>query len=1412
MQLLTNGTLNVRAIFTPRSYAPALTERGSTATMVCGDEAPEILDGDWVRDETEPAAGTIWRVKSREEDRVSGRITYTMEHIVRTLEDIILPGEYGPGNIVSGASSVTARQAAAWAIGFHPLWQLGDCPFDASAPYNFNRETVFDALETITEAQEGAVWEYDLTGIPFTLHLRTEDPAAGCEMRWGRNLTGLRIRTDRSKMYTRIWPIGKDDMVPPGGYFSRNEEFYGRIDHTETDTSIDSQALLESWARGKLAHHCEPILTVTGSGLEISRATGEPLDQLQLNRVCRIPEPETGNIIQARITKVQWADKIQKPDVVTLTLSNEEEDVARIVNRITKSTGKGGRAGAKEAKEDHAWFVDTEDHVAMVAESIIGRDPVTGEVDWSRVSSIIVDGTGIHQAVVAAQGELVTQSARIDVNENAITQEVTDRTNADGEIRTTITTTASGLRAEFMDEIDGVEATITATASQLRTEYQSADGLLQTSITQTNDAITAEVTRATGAEGTLSGRIQVNADAITAEVTRATGTESSLSGRIQVNADRVALVVKQENGQDVIKAAEITAAINAAGGTEAWINAENVWIGDKSKYADGVFDDYDVVIAGKASISDLTAATARISSLEADFADLDILKANIASIASLNVQSISSNRGAASFYTIEATSTLNVGGVNCSALPNGVKAVQIVETSSGSGIYKLQYTTYASPSTWTDAGTFSRAASLTYTGAWSGNNTGDTATYAVTESQNSTTIISSWVKLHINRNAAWVTDPAGTIRARLDNDYYDLGEAAGETAGWNAAYGKVSLPKTAQTTNAFIDIQTPSSVAGTADPDNTRYTVSVDSSAAYIKWGGVTVAQVSHTQYSSGQSNGWSLAEGKNLIPESTNTGPSMTVKWPSATYGQQVSHAYTISVDDNYAYLTWTNSSGTPVTVARCDNATTDAQISITGPGWSTSRPSSGTAMADTSIQSATNGYLTYTVTARGRSKAFYSHFTYTTTATYAAGWADAYSKVSLPKTAQTTNAFIDIGTPSSVSGTAAADNTRYTVSADNSYAYIKWGSTTVARAANPAWGNAAAKNVIPESTNTGSSMTVKWPSSTAGQQISHAYTISADNNYAYLTWTNASGTAITVARCSNATTDAQISITGPGWSATKPSSGTQMSGTGIQGATSGYLTYTVTARGHSKAFYSYFTYTGGSGGGSFSEGWAAAYGKVSLPKTAQTANAFIDIGTPNSTAGTEASDNTRYTVSTDENYAYIKWGGTTVARCANTKVGSLDKYYNSVYWASATAANKWKAKIPNVTNTGSEDWDCGARSAYNAGGQTAFIGISSGEAISGTKDLSFGESLALWPGAKNVDGTTVWPYASSRKLTVTAPSLAASSWSCSKSVESIGTDYGSRMYCGAISKSGLIARTYLGFTIKVAGATRNCYITVNS
>lgn len=491
----------------------SLKERDSTATMTPVDMSGIGLDS-WFLDDTNPGAGIIWRVSSIQTAFATDTPTVQLEHIISTLKDRILFGEVTPEDI-SGGSTCTAEQAVRYILRQQSDWRLGNFGYNVSGPYKFNGDSLFDAIAHVTESLDGAWWSYDLSSYPFTLHIMPKVTGVACEMRPGRNLNTVTKTIDKSSMYTRFYPVGRDDLHISGDYVSRNENLYGVISKVEVDQGRETEADLRAWANERLRKHADPVVTIAVEGMELADATGESIDRLTLGRICRIPLTEYGTTIEEYITEIRYRDKVHNPERVTLTLCNKQDDVRMDIETVIAEAikagggggGRGGRANAKQQKEDHAWFEDTDDHVAMCAVGIIGTD-ANGNPNWTRLSRLEVGEYGIYGEVRSVQNEVVVANTRIDQTEDHITQE----------------------------------------ANRLR------DG-----------------------QAVLSARITVEADKINQEVVNRQRDTQTLSGRITVEAGKINQIVQSvgQNGQ--VTAASICLAINSAG-SSATINADKIYL------------------------------------------------------------------------------------------------------------------------------------------------------------------------------------------------------------------------------------------------------------------------------------------------------------------------------------------------------------------------------------------------------------------------------------------------------------------------------------------------------------------------------------------------------------------------------------------------------------------------------------------------------------------------------------------------------------------------------------------------------------------------------------------------------------------------------------------------------------------
>ena len=426
MILLNGHSLTAKQKIPLKSMGLQLKERDSTATINLGPEAPALSIGTWMKDETDPGKDIVWRVRSIRQAYGTKTVNVQLEHAVAMLKDRIIFGAKGPEEITGkkGAKTCTAKEAVLFALKQQSDWALGSFEFNVSNPYKFDGNTVFDALETVSSSLKDCWWTYDFSAYPFRINFVKKSTAIGTVLRAGRNLTTISKTIDRTGMYTRFYPIGKDDLhVSGGGYVEKNTSAYGVVSRVETDQTITTQAELKRWANERLEVHATPVVTIDVEGVELSTQTGEPLDGLKLGRQCYVPLAEFGTEILETISELNYQDKIRQPGVFKAVLANSRNDVTKIIAEEIKRGGGGGRAAARQQKEDHAWFEDTDERVSMVATGLnnaVARiDVMDGEI------SLKVNKNGVIAAInLSPEQGVQIQATKVDLGNYATVGEL----------------------------------------------------------------------------------------------------------------------------------------------------------------------------------------------------------------------------------------------------------------------------------------------------------------------------------------------------------------------------------------------------------------------------------------------------------------------------------------------------------------------------------------------------------------------------------------------------------------------------------------------------------------------------------------------------------------------------------------------------------------------------------------------------------------------------------------------------------------------------------------------------------------------------------------------------------------------------------------------------------------------------
>ena len=710
MYKLSGHSLTRGTFFLPETQPMILQERDSSCTLQLSPDGPEIGFNDWILDDDWPEGNYVWRVKSLDDTVTSETRQIGLEHIIKILDDTSLFGEITTADIAgqAGASTVSAKQAVQYILGQQSDWVLGDFEYESvSNPYEFGGETLLDALGSVTETLEDAVWEYDLSVYPFKLHIRHRSGTVSCEMRGGRNLSTLKRSVNRSGMYTRIYPVGKNDLHLDSVYLSKNENVYGRVDKIETDQSKSTKENLQAWAQGRLNKHCEPTVSITISGLELSGETGESLDNLKLNKVCQCPLPEFNTTITERIVKKQWRDRRKEPENVTVNLCNSSADVATIIKEQSRGGGKGAAGQAKqnylfEANENHLYYevFDECGHLhsvlEMTTESLrIGFDNL---IESTRSEFLMTSESLRIQfeneiASTRSQFEMTSESLRIQFENDLAST------------RSELEMTSDSLRVQFENELASTRSEFQMTSESLRVSFEAGQSSLRSELQMTSESLrvsfeagqsslrselqmTASSLRVSFESGISSARseFQMSAESLRVEFQTA---DSSLRSYVNQTASSWEAKVAGVAGSDgKVTAASIAVAINNAGEGVATINASKIYL------------------LGQTIADQITA---------------DYISTKIATLSSLTVSSINCT-GTLGASTVEVGTlkfrSSSGAGYSYSDLKD-LFVTSVSVTGPVDNVYTLKYYTANNPSG-TSGGTFSRAVS-SITGTWSGN-------------------------------------------------------------------------------------------------------------------------------------------------------------------------------------------------------------------------------------------------------------------------------------------------------------------------------------------------------------------------------------------------------------------------------------------------------------------------------------------------------------------------------------------------------------------------------------------------------------------------------------------------------------------------------------------------------------------
>ena len=448
------------------------------------------------------------------------------------------------------------------------LWEVGNVSATNVSSAAFSYGAVWDDVRTIEKnwnvyiTPRLVVTAAGITG--RYLDIRPAEPVwRGLRFALEKNMDDAAITWDYSRLKTALYAYGRKSMDVPGSsekwpwtfaeaeweeedghpakelgqiYLEDPEATaaYGRngrprFGFYQNGDIEDPEKLLElTWQTLKTVN--APDVTIDGQVRDLTKfgAVDVPI---RLHDSAQIEITPTGTLLVREV--IQYTEDLEEPENSRVTIGRYIPNIVYITKEISKGGGGGGSGGDSY----------TEYKLKEFETSIGWNDYQIGLKAWQR-------------DLEKTNKDLLLAYAAIGVSSSQIQAIVT----------------GSGV---MLDENNNI-----ITDAQGLPVFAPGSSQMWSNITQNADNITAEVSRATAAEGTLSGRITVN-------------------------AEKVALVVTDTGA---IKAASIVAAINDAG-SSVTIAADKITLNGQTLVTE---------LSGvKADFSNLTAGTTTATALRA---------------------------------------------------------------------------------------------------------------------------------------------------------------------------------------------------------------------------------------------------------------------------------------------------------------------------------------------------------------------------------------------------------------------------------------------------------------------------------------------------------------------------------------------------------------------------------------------------------------------------------------------------------------------------------------------------------------------------------------------------------------------------------------------------------------------------
>ncbi len=266
-------------------------------------------------------------------------ITYKCEHVLATLLSDVLFRYHQLSNF-------TTKDVIVYLLSQQETkhWKLGKCDFTRYFHYSWEHENtilgpLFSVPKPFDEPYEWT-WDDSVGNYPWTLNLVKASNEITGEIRYRKNLKGIRKEEDPTDIITRIYPLGYGEGVNQLDITKVNptkKEYieapkhiidkYGIQKYIWVDRRFENVDALFSSGKALLNKKCIPKVSYSVESIDYELIDPYKIEKYEVGKLIRINDEELGIEVDVRLMKKSKSDVTGNPLNMSLVIGDPIEDL-----------------------------------------------------------------------------------------------------------------------------------------------------------------------------------------------------------------------------------------------------------------------------------------------------------------------------------------------------------------------------------------------------------------------------------------------------------------------------------------------------------------------------------------------------------------------------------------------------------------------------------------------------------------------------------------------------------------------------------------------------------------------------------------------------------------------------------------------------------------------------------------------------------------------------------------------------------------------------------------------------------------------------------------------------------------------------------------------------------------------------